>query len=110
MNLLGKIFIVAIMIMSVVFMTLALMVYATHKNWKDVVERPHRSADPAANGADPVRAIEDGLQSAREPVESAPAMPISTCRPKAIQWPIAVRSMESSSRSHSRATSAWPST
>lgn len=40
MNLLGKIFIVAIMIMSVVFMTLALMVYATHKNWKDVVDGP----------------------------------------------------------------------
>lgn len=38
MNLLGKIFIVAIMIMSVVFMTLALMVYATHKNWKEVVD------------------------------------------------------------------------
>ena len=41
MNLLGKIFIVAIMIMSVVFMTLALMVYATHKNWKEIVEGPN---------------------------------------------------------------------
>jgi hypothetical protein len=38
MNLLGKIFVVLIMVMSVVFMTLALAVYATHKNWKDIVE------------------------------------------------------------------------
>jgi hypothetical protein len=38
MNLLGKIFVVLIMVMSVVFMTLALGVYATHKNWKDLVE------------------------------------------------------------------------
>jgi uncharacterized protein YdcH (DUF465 family) len=35
MNLLGKIFVVLILIMSIVFMTLALAVYATHKNWKD---------------------------------------------------------------------------
>lgn len=36
MNLLGKIFVVLILVMSVVFMTLALAVYATHKNWKEV--------------------------------------------------------------------------
>jgi predicted nucleic acid-binding Zn-ribbon protein len=35
MNWLGKIFVVLIFIMSIVFMTLALAVYATHKNWKD---------------------------------------------------------------------------
>ena len=40
MNLLGKIFVVLILVMSVVFMTLALAVYATHKNWKDIVEGP----------------------------------------------------------------------
>ena len=36
MNLLGKIFVVLIVVMSLVFMTLALAVYATHKNWKEV--------------------------------------------------------------------------
>lgn len=41
MNWLGKVFVVLILIMSVVFMTLALMVYATHKNWKDVIEGPN---------------------------------------------------------------------
>ena len=34
MNLVGKIFVTLILVMSLVFMTLALMVYATHKNWK----------------------------------------------------------------------------
>ncbi len=36
MNLLGKIFVVLITVMSLVFMTLALAVYATHKNWKGI--------------------------------------------------------------------------
>ena len=40
MNLLGKIFVVLIVVMSLVFMTLALAVYATHKNWKEIVEGP----------------------------------------------------------------------
>ena len=41
MNLLGKIFVVLIAVMSLVFMTLALAVYATHKNWKDIVDGPN---------------------------------------------------------------------
>lgn len=47
MNLVGKIFTVLIFVMSLVFMTFAIMVYATQKNWKlvvdnsqDTVERP----------------------------------------------------------------------
>jgi chromosome segregation ATPase len=35
MNLLGKIFAMAILVLSVMFMTVSLAVYATHKNWKD---------------------------------------------------------------------------
>lgn len=38
MNLIGKIAIVAILIMSVMFMSLSLMVYATHRNWRDLVK------------------------------------------------------------------------
>ncbi|MEX2113238.1 MAG: hypothetical protein WD845_08640 [Pirellulales bacterium] len=34
MNLLGKIFVVLILVMSVVFMSFAVAVYGTHKNWK----------------------------------------------------------------------------
>jgi hypothetical protein len=38
MNLLGKIFVVLILVLSVVFMTLAMAMYATHKNWREVAE------------------------------------------------------------------------
>jgi chromosome segregation ATPase len=36
MNWLGKVFVVLIFIMSLMFMTLSMAVYATHKNWKTV--------------------------------------------------------------------------
>ena len=39
MNWLGKVFVVVILIMSLVFMGLSMAVYATHKNWKDVSEK-----------------------------------------------------------------------
>jgi hypothetical protein len=39
MTLLGKIFTVLIFIQSLVFMSFAVAVYATHKNWRDVVMR-----------------------------------------------------------------------
>jgi hypothetical protein len=37
MNLVGKIFTVLIFVMSVAFMVMALMVYAAHKNWREIV-------------------------------------------------------------------------
>lgn len=40
MNLLGKIFVMLILVMSIVFMCLALAVYGTHKNWRTVVLGP----------------------------------------------------------------------
>jgi len=39
MNWLGKVFVVLILIMSVMFMGLAMAVYATHKNWKQNTEQ-----------------------------------------------------------------------
>jgi hypothetical protein len=41
MNWLGKVFVVLILIMSLVFMGLAMAVYATHKNWREVIEGPN---------------------------------------------------------------------
>lgn len=38
MNLVGKIFVVLILVMSVVFMSFAVMVYSTHQNWKEKAE------------------------------------------------------------------------
>jgi hypothetical protein len=39
MNWLGKVFVVVILLMSVVFMSLSMAVYAMHKNWKTEAER-----------------------------------------------------------------------
>ena len=39
MNLVGKIFVFLIFCMSVVFMSFAVMIYATHKNWREEVLR-----------------------------------------------------------------------
>ncbi len=45
MNLVGKIFIVLICVMSLFFMGLTVAVYATHQNWKEAVENPAATAD-----------------------------------------------------------------
>lgn len=44
MNLVGKIFTVLILVMSLVFMSFAVAVYAVHKNWKKVVDNPKAEA------------------------------------------------------------------
>ena len=46
MNLLGKIFVVAILVMSVFFMGLSVVVYATHKNWVAAINRPQTDVKP----------------------------------------------------------------
>ena len=40
MTLVGKIFTVLVLIMSIAFMMLAVTVFATHRNWRDVVTLP----------------------------------------------------------------------
>lgn len=44
MNLVGKIMIVLILIMSMVFMAFSVAVYATHKSWMEMVMRPREKA------------------------------------------------------------------
>jgi chromosome segregation ATPase len=44
-NLVGKTFTVVIFVLSLAFMTLTIMVYATSKNWKDVVENTKATLD-----------------------------------------------------------------
>lgn len=46
MNLLGKIFVVLILVMSILFLGFSVAVYATHKNWKAVVLRPRDQVKP----------------------------------------------------------------
>jgi phosphoglycolate phosphatase-like HAD superfamily hydrolase len=46
MNLVGKIFVVLIFVMSLVFMSFAVAVYATHRNWREVVLLPREQVVP----------------------------------------------------------------
>jgi uncharacterized protein YlxW (UPF0749 family) len=46
MNLTGKIFVVLIFVMSLVFMTMTIMVYSTHTNWKEELTRPADQVQP----------------------------------------------------------------
>jgi hypothetical protein len=48
MTLVGKIFTLLILIMSVAFLMLAITVFATHRNWREIVTRPQD--DPAGPG------------------------------------------------------------
>jgi len=48
MNLIGKIFIVLIFVMSLVFMSFVVAVYAAHTNWREVVLRPQEEASSTA--------------------------------------------------------------
>jgi hypothetical protein len=45
MNLVGKIFVVLILVMSVLFMAFAMAVYATHHNWREMVENEQPAPD-----------------------------------------------------------------
>src|SRR5688572_10141609 len=44
MNLTGKIFTMLILIMSVLFMAFSVMVFATHRNWKEFADNPTPSS------------------------------------------------------------------
>lgn len=45
MNFVGKIFVLLILVMSLVFMSFSIAIYSTHKNWRDVVMNPQARAD-----------------------------------------------------------------
>ncbi len=47
MNWLGKVFVVLILLMSVIFMALSMAVYATHKNWKLVADNLNKQLEQA---------------------------------------------------------------
>jgi len=64
MNLLGRILVVALFLLSVVFMTLAIVVYSTHRNWK-------QQADAAQQQVQEERARLDRLQTQSNALESS---------------------------------------
>ncbi|MGI9455677.1 MAG: hypothetical protein ACR2NU_03900, partial [Aeoliella sp.] len=49
MNLIGKIFVVIIVVLSVLFMGLSMAVYSTHKNWKAAVDTQKTEIDKIKN-------------------------------------------------------------
>lgn len=52
MNTVGKIFVVLILVFSVWFAAMAVAVYATHKNWHDVVKNPNTGLEIRLSQAD----------------------------------------------------------
>ena len=77
MNLVGKIFTLLIMLMSIVFASFAVMVYATHRNWRDMVlnEDPNRTFANGHTGLGYKKLLEDAgktiadLSSVRDDLE-----------------------------------------
>ncbi|MCA9240281.1 MAG: hypothetical protein KDA37_08785, partial [Planctomycetales bacterium] len=51
MNFIGKIFVVFIFIMSIVFMTLSAVVYSTHQNWKEKEQQAQQALTEARTDA-----------------------------------------------------------
>ncbi len=75
MNLVGKILTVFILVMSLVFMSFAVAVYATHQNWRDVVMRPKQEAGPGkppglTHQLQDERTKNDDLQAAKNALEA----------------------------------------
>ena len=68
MNLIGKIFVVLIFIMSLVFMSFAVAVYGTHQNWKKTVDRPQTEV-----GAGAPLGLKFQLEKARQDVAAKEA-------------------------------------
>lgn len=64
MNLVGKIFVVLILVMSLVFMAFAVTVFATHKSWRQVVENPR----PATASSNPPLGLKFQLEDERAKV------------------------------------------
>jgi uncharacterized protein YlxW (UPF0749 family) len=71
MNLVGKIFIVLIFVMSILFMGFVVAVYATHTNWRDVVIRPDTGLQAQLkNQQTEVARLSDSLTKTKEELET----------------------------------------
>ncbi len=63
MNLLGKIFVVLILVMSLVFMSFAVAVYGTHKNWKEEAAKQKESFGRATQSLEQEIAKKEALEA-----------------------------------------------
>jgi SMC interacting uncharacterized protein involved in chromosome segregation len=62
MNLLGKIFVVLIFVMSLVFMSFAIAVYATHRNWREETKTQQERVNIARTKLEEVEKQKTGLE------------------------------------------------
>ncbi len=62
MNLLGKIFVVLVFVMSLVFMSFAVAVYGTHRNWKQEAAKQSQAVQTAMTQFDDIRAEKERLE------------------------------------------------
>lgn len=87
MNLVGKIFIVLIFVMSVLFMGFAVAIYASHTNWRDVVKAPETGLeaqlDKETAKSDKLASERDRLEKERNAQEEAFKVVVAELRTKA---------------------------
>lgn len=70
MNLLGKIFVFLILFFSVAFMTMAMMVYATHRNWREEIERTDANRPGWKQKSALLKTENDELQAKKEALDA----------------------------------------
>ena len=85
MNLVGKIFVVLILLASTVFMTMGLMVFATHRNWQEEVMATSQRRDRGLQTA----AETDQMNKPGSKPTTTNCKPCSTrkTRPISPRWP-----------------------
>jgi hypothetical protein len=66
MTLVGKIFTMLILIMSITFMAFAIMVFATHKNWKELADNATASAGKPLGLKQQLAALQTALSDAKK--------------------------------------------
>lgn len=108
MTLVGKIFTMLILVMSLVFMAFSMMVFATHKNWKDQAGKLNTQLQ-AANTAlnDAKKQLEDGkMDLAREQAARKAALAALQVRATRSEETLSAKQSELSTlaAAHSKAT------
>ena len=82
MNLVGKIFIVLIFVMSVLFMGFAVAIYASHTNWKEAVDNPETGLKAQlateATKSGQLESERDRLETERDTEEAAKRKALSS--------------------------------
>ena len=66
MTLVGKIFTVLILIMSIMFMAFSIMVFATHKNWKELADNATAAAGKPLGLKQQLAALQTALNDAKQ--------------------------------------------